>query len=795
MSTEGVRFSRIAALLNHSRSTYINLQPRKEQPGEWALYEGLYRVHMSETPFEVLSLQASVSNEGLEYARRVAFEEGRTQVVYAPSLDRRPNRKHRHRQLFESMAGGFWNTRQYLASFLREELIKYRDNLSNLDPEFFIDPRIETGGKEPREYPHPLRDLFRRPEGRRSDGAGTLAVLHGTPGHGKTYLCRHVVARQARGGGGASIPIYVNSEQWQSLTLEDLGSLWKTILNAFRFFEAPIPWIEGAEEQFLSTTLASGLFGIVFDGFDEYILRNGGRVSAKDALDVLVRLARETSSRVLVTSRTTFWQTDLPSPDEDGQADGMEFFRLAPFDVNHAQKYFQVRFAEDTPAVNRATGLYAELRRYDEDLVGRGFVLRLVADLVQQWAKQEGLPPEEARSVKWLIEQFCVREEVRQRLPIDWKTQLDVMRLFAAEVLQGEPPTTATLEFALQLCLEEAGLSLSAHQIADVLYKLTSHPLIGRLPRTDRWHLREEQVWYILVAQYLLALGEVGHLQRFLQKATLNPETLSDLASMVVTLRSVPSDREGTAKSIADFVTLLLQPGPATERTAKQLAAHVALVATERATGRGVGHGERSRVLLSFLPDHRLRFLHLAGTIARFDFGGCVFESCYFDHVNWTNCQFTDRTHFKGCTFEGGTASFCRGMAEASRADCILDSAASDMFREAEIAAGQRRYGEEDLRVDMQEFLNKFLTKGRLGIQSVHEENLGTGRFGRSVHRAAILKAFKARVIEDHNISGGGKAFHVRHESKGAVLNYGENNVFTGPLEEVFRELKGKVVR
>lgn len=49
----------------------------------------------------------------------------------------------------------------------------------------------------------------------------------------------------------------------------------------------------------------------MFDGFDEYILRNRGNVQPMEVLRPLADLAGTTSTRIVITSRTSFWNTNL----------------------------------------------------------------------------------------------------------------------------------------------------------------------------------------------------------------------------------------------------------------------------------------------------------------------------------------------------------------------------------------------------------------------------------------------------------------------------------------------------
>ena len=110
-----LQFIEIADLLNQSRTVAINLQPVKASAGNWELYSGNYQVHTQKLPFEVLYLQSKASEDSIRIAKRTAFKEGFTQVVYAPSLDTRLRQK-LHETLFKETAASYWSTRAYLLS-------------------------------------------------------------------------------------------------------------------------------------------------------------------------------------------------------------------------------------------------------------------------------------------------------------------------------------------------------------------------------------------------------------------------------------------------------------------------------------------------------------------------------------------------------------------------------------------------------------------------------------------------------------------------------------------------------
>jgi hypothetical protein len=200
----------------------------------------------------------------------------------------------------------------------------------------------------------------------------------------------------------------VDSSQWHTMPVEDQRLLAKTIAHSFRHFGATIGWLEGHEEEFLRARLKADVFRIVFDGFDEYILRNRGAVQPLKVLDALASLANATGTRIVITSRTSFWNTNVPEADVESfiSRTGAFVFKILPFDLEHAKNYFTRRLS-DPGRIKNATSMYEVLRPKNEGFIGRGFVLSLLADLAQQDGTDIFRGAEANRPMLWLLEALC----------------------------------------------------------------------------------------------------------------------------------------------------------------------------------------------------------------------------------------------------------------------------------------------------------------------------------------------------------------------------------------------------
>ena len=186
-------FPEIIGILNHSKNVEIDTKPLAAQPGRWSLHKGRYIVHTSTSDFEVLYLGSSATRADIDDAAR-RFTPESTQVVYANSLDRHAIKYHREK--LGTSPERFWSTRDYLKSFIRDELETYLDQLERLKPRFYTEPHVETPLGVTGKRPNRLLSFLKSPRFEIETAEG-LTVLLGEPGQGKTYMSQHLVSALA----------------------------------------------------------------------------------------------------------------------------------------------------------------------------------------------------------------------------------------------------------------------------------------------------------------------------------------------------------------------------------------------------------------------------------------------------------------------------------------------------------------------------------------------------------------------------------------------------------------------
>jgi len=782
-------FLEIARLINFSRTTQIDVSPGVGKDGRWGLFDGEHRVHTSVYPFKVLYIYAAASNTDIREAAKAINELNPRDidVVHAPSVDSLARRHTEIAQLFRS-AKGLWTTRDYLRSFIKDELQTYLQKITEQAPKYYVDPSVAVPAGVRRKIPNPLFSFLQEPSPG-ATGKGHVAILLAEPGHGKTFMSRHLVAQLAQNKSGF-VPLMVNSMQWQSLTIDELGSLATTILNSFRAFGAPISWLEGHEDQFLAAALKADLFRIVFDGFDEYILRN--RIQPMEVLNSIVTLASENSTRIVITSRTSFWNSNLPESEigEFIENTGSLEYSIEPFDINQARQYFEFRL--DNPAkITHAVQAYAALKNDNHFFIGRGFVLSLIADLAERAQVANSSQSQISKGLFWLVKALCEREIERQQLGLSSEEQLEIFRTFATETALGDSPTTELLKTVIELVrpsMEEG------EPLDSTIDKLKSHPLIEKDPSSGTWRFKQEQIAILLLADRLMDWPN-DDVSQFIRNVRFEAGQRQDLGAMIVEqVFSRYNDENRRLERLKGLIrafsasqaegskdTGVLNEG-------RKLAAVVSLMAVEKFAPRGRERTERTRELRKLIGSKAIKGLSFTGSIAGFDFREVRFEDCSFDGAAWANCRFDEATVFDSCRILGGIPpQHCEGFGRSQFSNCKYDDEAHALINNAQVTEGKRVYSTEDLKMDIKCVLHKFMRKDRTKTNSIETTELLSGPITTSKHKTEITRALLDSIImQDEPPS---RRMRISSEAEEAVLFYGGNNVFTGKVQQIFERL------
>lgn len=772
-----LEFTDIARLLNYSRSTNIDLDP-KEAGNHWARYAGKNTLRGVDYPFNVVYLKAGASSADFREAFSCCKRVQNAELVHAPSLKLTSLKTSKNDDV------KILDTRSYLASFIYDELSGYTKRLRDEKPSHYINPNIQTPSGFTRKTPNPLLNFLLDNNLGGGYKEGTVAIVLAEAGQGKTYMCRHLASTIAEQKTGA-IPIFIDSSQWKSMPVGDQRSLSKTILNCLHHYGCPVPWLTSHEDEFVAIALRLDLFKIIFDGFDEYLLSNRDVAQEEDVIDAIRNLAEETGSRILVTSRTSYWQASIDHEMDQRLRNSSRciFYEIVPFEEQHARDYFIKRFDQDQVLVSSAVKLFRALATNAKDLVGRGFVLNLIADVISTARAKSEIQNNVPNAIDWLIRELCIRDRRRQELPFDAEQQFLILRTFAEEVASGAVPNSELLE----LCMELVQSVLDKNSRQKAIQSMVSHPILQLDGNSRKWHFREEQVKTYLLAHFLANERETSRVAKWI----LSPGEEQDLIQTVVEILMIGGDQSSAISSIRELIKSLKS------HQSGRFAGSLALAGVEKLTPKGKSHIERTNCLTE-LCDQPLHALTLNGTISSYNLKGVKFTDCKFDHVTFINCEFDSETQFLNCVFMGGVAPIrCDGLGESDFSQgTSFDPLAQRWIDHVRIASGKRQYSENDLRNDIGILLDRFLSKGRIMLKTVHRSNLYRGAIRSSKFKDEIIDEFKRMLLDEHHISGASDVgYNIKSDHKDDVVFYGQNNSFTGQVERLFSHLKFKLLR
>lgn len=806
-----VDFKEVAKLINNSRVTYIDLNPIQHDDGKWALYKGVNKVPHFDYHFHILYLYEAATINSIENANSVIKTiADTTQVVFFPDL----NKKFKSielKSLFTSNVAGLRDTSEYLKSFVLNQLRAYLNKLiENVKTENFVPPIITPPNGMDHKTPSPVK-LFL------DSTKGAVGVLIAEPGQGKTYSVKDLSSKIASSSSNKYIPIYIDSPQWQNLSSEDLASVWKTITHSFKYFDAGIDWIDGCEEEFLYVTLKAGLFRIIFDGFDEYILWNRGKVEAQETIRSIIKLAKETDTPILLTSRTSFWEQNVDFTLLDSNGIMPEIYELKPFDQNHAKIYFKQRLKEND-LINRALGVYDSLLKAGSsenpmNFVGRGFTLNLIADLISRTESNPEFVKTKSTAIQWLMKSLCQREVKRQKLPINEEQQLTILREFAEETSRSKnglvsSPNTDLLRNIIGCCVD----NLDEKQINKLLStnpkdknSLQDHPLIRRDMISDEWYFTHEQIRFNLLAEqiiYYVKDKKESSLKMFFDELIVEGSIITDLSNTIVDQIFAVNITDDITDDIKKVINSLITCCGTYDdyqnkyKSERVLATSIAMLTlNRRLAAKSAPHKDRTNEFITYFSNKSLVGLYFNETISSMDLRNVTFKKCVFDNTVWANCDFDESTVFDNCYFIGGKVVNCKSFGKSRWIKEYFDLEAKSLIDSERIIAGNKKYTKDDLKSDIDVILRKFIPREAAGFKPVYPDYITSGMIARAAVRDQIFTIVSAKLLTlTHKASSPtSQCYVVNEDAKSSLTDYMNNGVFTGVLAEVFEDLFHKI--
>ena len=611
--------------------------------------------------------------------------------------------------------------------------------------------------------------------GGRSEDDGTVLVLSAHAGVGKTTLSRSLLHElRKRATRVKTIPIYVEAQHWGKLHLDSIDGLWDIIDNSLRSFSSSL----SLREDLFYYALRQGYLSFIFDGFDELCGHKTSQLDAIAVLQQLTSIAAQSEARILVTTRTLYWDSEIET-----LPDNVKVVKLDAFNTQQVKGYFKKYFRSTPPKQNQASNVYRKLvhgshRPRQDGGVRTQFVnlplcVAMIADYVQS-----GGGPITADARRVLLEDFllniCRREKERKNLNTSEANQLTSFQELA--VLDGK---NMNPEFEFEI--------LQATDFDDQdINKLVDHPLLRPSDST------KYRFSYDFLGPYFRALA----IAKALDDPTEKLSQMIDIMAREVEGKGYISEQlYGILEpSFLDKVARAFQEILPKNREAASFLFHICRNLIDEET-EVITSTERSQELFGaivgtdFLQNRSIKRWSFHGILERLDFREITFDQCRFESVAFRNCPADETTRFIDCIFTGDLdIKPISDWSNIYREGCRDIFPASEKWEEV---LGRVLGSREDRVLEILRIaLSRFWYHGRPRM-SMRLNDWNKGVLGKRNLAEEILEAMlKVKLVQKVAISGvseGGIAFDK--SSMNDLRNYMDNQQIQGKIREVFRLL------
>lgn len=658
---------------------------------------------------------------------------------------------------------------------------KYLESLSDVHrEEHFIAPR----SKDPRDFDL-MSKLIDYMSGKSDLDNGELTVLSADAGVGKTTVARHLIRQLVDNAARCkTIPIYIEAEHWRKLDLGKADGLWDVIATSLREMS---PNLMLAEPLFRHD-LSQGYLSFVFDGFDE--LCSHEIFDPRIVLGELADIASESEARILLTTRTLFWEARI-----DDEFPNVTIWKMDAFNVQQARDYLRKCFRKHEEKKSIAQELYSQLLRESSTprqnvgSVHAQFVnLPLCARMLADFVENDGTSLGAAESIPILqrmLASICDREITRQGLATSVENQMESFRDMAVAYHDDINPRFEVDD----LFLSENGFD------GKDFSKVSDHALVTQSDSEGKFRLR-----YDFLGPHLRAVSignwirnSMGNLEPAPQDIVKIMEKEMEGKGHVLEQMAMVLDPQEDFVAVSGKCRLIRSSN---ERAASFLF-HVAQSLVARDSDIKTAE-ERVHKLFAGITDQRIWSRRLSGWTFRgrvegLDLRRVSFTDCKFISVNFKNCLAGESTVFDDCIFEGDLEFEPRtGWRQVAVRSCHMRYP-TDVTWEAVL---ERKSGDYSKRVEeiLRIGLRKFWRNGRIK-KSLRINDWKKGGLSQSKEATMLFEIMlSVGLLEKVHISGVEEGGVVLDQSSVRDLqNYMDNQQKSGKVRRVHDRLLAEI--
>lgn len=764
---------------------YDEVEPKHDEPEELSVYDAFAKAGADRVMHRFIYLKSRCTQKGAQQAvsyLRAPPAPAKNYVIKAASL---------HNQTVLGII------KRAADSLLSHEDLIWQQFGSIFDPYLthlsetmapvpnFMPPRLKESGQHDDKA---LPPILRYMRGVDPGDNGRVRILSAHAGVGKTTLARQLVRELVEGHKSSRVvPIFVEAHHWERLTLGEVDGLWGIIKNSLDVNDQTRECSRRLSADLFRHALQQGYLSFVFDGFDELC----GSDDDFDAGRVLQELAemvvRESEARVLVTTRTLFWEAQIDAPPEN-----VLVWTLDSFNAQQAHGYFRKQFGQNSAKTKRANTLYDSLRNESQphektgsirdQFVNLPLCIRMIADLVDD--SQTGpvtIPPRPGESfLQRVLRGFCQREIKRITIVSSAEAQLASFVDRAVESDQLNPAFD----------LEDLVLAVDGIKEVD-LERLEWHGLLERPSGSGQYRFR-----YDFLGPHLRAVAVAGW---------LTDPTGSTPFGTKYLLRILRGEADGQGFVLEQLLTLL-DPDDADVIMSRgrelggdgPVGSFIFHLARELIERLKLPREEEIRVLFAGLsgvsPENwngELSGWEFRGTLESLHLAGVKFHRCNFRDVSFRGCVVDRRTEFSKCVFDGDLR-FERGDADPSESQWKTVSVASDCemsdqagFVWSDVLGGHSASRDARILKLLRIGLEKFWYSGQIRLM-IRNDDWSKGRLGHTGRSELLLRHMLKAGLVSNDFRD---RIELARDSFPDLQNYMDNDHLSGRIRDVYERL------
>ena len=737
------------------------------------VFDGTASAGISKAKHWFIYLLADASNNDIEgvvaCARSGVFSQEQLFVVVPKSLSvRKSLAQWAGRDQLVVFEDLMWERiRELFTRYLNARLIGMQEQKEGIQ---YVEPALASATKET----VPIRHLVNFFSEASTDDPG-IAVVRADAGVGKTTLAVMVADVLLQQWENLRIiPILLTAQtSWRELETASQGisSPWELLRRALDMegLEFPV-----RDEDLFARIMQQGYIAFIFDGFDEL---RGANLSPSDSFAWMGGIASDSSARIMVTTRTSFWNRELGEPNTPHQ-----LLDLRPFTIDNTRDYFQNHFTGSNDGdllIQRAMQIHAQLRSSVEvGGSGAAFFVNLpacaamIADYVRSGG---GVPIAKNAEQRTIIEDFFTgileRERARQGITLSAED---------AKAMFGDVAVSYSV-----FSIEDIEIAGADYELTDNdLKAMQDHAFLSKRHPSDPEKLgfKHEFLLHYLRADRIFALLEPG------AKEFLERHYVSDLLRLI---RAEADGKGNLTDQMANFADDLRLGRLAdvhrlsTDGRLKSFAFHVVAKAVAAGSS-GQSRAENAEDVLGRLgaENNRASGLQVNGSITGLSLRGWAIIDSQFTDLSLVGCDM-ERAVFSNCSFSG---------------ELVLPQGPPPLFQQctgeggAELVISSAGGADQNIRSsDVHGHLKTALSRFRRGVHfgSLKQQDWRTGRTRPIEDRYKLLDAMLSAGLVEHDAHT--HRLHISPSELGNVRDFLDNGMLKGTVRSVFQGMKTKV--